>query len=124
MLWYVLFTFYLICLKALTFAQYSCYDNGNYLTCYYWLLNGACADRNHYDLMYQNCRQTCNLCPVVSVISSRSIQENKSNEEGCKDNRDKCPRWKRYCEEGNEYYEFMVKNCRRTCLFCADVNLG
>lgn len=81
-------------------------------------MNGMCRRIGYRAYMNQICRRTCNLCPSIYVRpyyvpTKRPLQT-------CRDARVKCPSWKKYCKPGNEYYNFMTKHCRRTCLLCSD----
>lgn len=100
------------------FAQTGCYDTDE-STCYYWRISGMCEHRSYYNLMYETCRRTCNLCPSVSVIQPAVVVTSATK---CQDKREECPAWKKHCKESSQYYNFMKKNCQRSCLFCADEN--
>ena len=104
-----------------TGSQYSsgCTDQMEFWTCYMWSHRGMCQNRYYLGYMNRNCRRMCGLCPVIPVVATRK-RVSLINEEICQDNRDKCTTWKNYCDEGNEYFNFMMKNCRRTCLMCRD----
>ena len=111
-----------ICCSTI-FAQEwgNCYDEGGETACYYWRINGMCRHRAYRDNMYRICRRTCNLCPS-KVVPAYYVPTTAIPYKPCHDVRDKCLSWKRYCEPNNEYFSFMQKHCRRTCLFCSDPN--
>ncbi|XP_066913388.1 uncharacterized protein [Clytia hemisphaerica] len=122
-MWLGLLTILLLpCLHLVEGQEWgNCYDEGGETACYYWQMNGMCHQAGYRSYMYQICRRTCNLCPSI-LITPYPRPTKKIAYKPCHDIRIKCPSWKEYCQPGNEYFSFMKKHCRRSCLFCADPN--
>ena len=103
-------------LKFASPQSLDCFDVAPQWTCYSLSLNHMCRDLAHYQYMNSNCKKTCGFCSTTEQLPFAQPVINID----CKDKRHQCSSWKNHCHQESSYYNFMVSNCRKTCMFCSE----